>query len=426
MSRSVTNLTVEIEEKIFQELLIEQEPSKYMMFSKPESIQAFSQDTINGVYHVPFAYDQTLSRPARESFSKRNIKFEAKLRDEQKKVRSEAIEYLNKTGSVIIATFTGFGKSITALNIASKIGMKTLILVHRIVLINQWKSSIEKFCPSATVQVLDSSSDMEDCDFYIMNALNVPKNSRKFYRDIGVVTVDEAHILLAEQLSKSLLHLSPRYLIGLSATPYRSDGLNVLFDLYFGPKKIERKLWRRHLVYQVESGFTPEVELAKNGKVNWNSVLNSQCDDVERNEMIIRLLKFFSKRVFLVLCKRVSQAKYLLKRLQEEKEDVTSLIGKEQTYASESRILVGTTGKTATGFDHPRLNALLLASDVEQYYLQALGRVFRTQKVEPLILDIVDNNPILKKHYRTRQSVYLEHGGVIKNFRKEFPKIKLL
>ena len=57
MSRTVVNLTTEVEEKIFQDLIIEQEPNKYMMFSKPDSIQAFSQDTQNGVYHVPFAYD---------------------------------------------------------------------------------------------------------------------------------------------------------------------------------------------------------------------------------------------------------------------------------------------------------------------------------------------------------------------------------
>ena len=91
------------------------------------------------------------------------------------------------------------------------------------------------------------------------------------------------------------------------------------------------------------------------------------------------------------------------------------------TYTQSSRILVGTTGKCSTGFDHPRLNTLLLASDVEAYYQQVLGRCMRTKEGIPIIFDLVDNNSILDKHWRTRRAIYLEHGGIIKDFKKEFP-----
>jgi hypothetical protein len=114
----------------------------------------------------------------------------------------------------------------------------------------------------------------------------------------------------------------------------------------------------------------------------------------------------------------------LVKRLQEEGEDVTSLIGKNQTYEQKSRILVGTIGKCSVGFDHPRLNAMLLASDVEQYFVQYLGRVFRTQEGIPVIFDILDNNPILNKHFRTRCNTYIEHGGMVKDFWNEFPNFE--
>ena len=53
----------------------------------------------------------------------------------------------------------------------------------------------------------------------------------------------------------------------MSATPYRPDGLNILLDLYLGPDKIIRKLHREHIVYRVNSGFVPTIELTENGKI---------------------------------------------------------------------------------------------------------------------------------------------------------------
>ena len=59
-----------------------------------------------------------------------------------------------------------------------------------------------------------------------------------FFKDIGVCIIDEIHCIMAEGLSKCTQKILPRYLIGLSATPYREDGLNILLDLYFGEEKI--------------------------------------------------------------------------------------------------------------------------------------------------------------------------------------------
>jgi superfamily II DNA or RNA helicase len=75
-----------------------------------------------------------------------------------------------------------------------------------------------------------------------MNATNIEKMGRKFFEGIGLVICDEVHLLVAETLSRSLQYLCPRYLIGLSATPYRLDGLNILLDLYFGEDKIIREM----------------------------------------------------------------------------------------------------------------------------------------------------------------------------------------
>ena len=95
-------------------------------------------------------------------------------------------------------------------------------------------------------------------------------------------------------------------------------------------------------------------------------------------------------------------------------EDVTSLIGTKQSYEINSRILIGTCSKVGTGFDHPKLDTLLLAADVEEYFIQYLGRCMRTRDNLPVVFDLVDDNSILLKHYKTRVGVYEKHGGVIK------------
>ena len=101
------------------------------------------------------------------------------------------------------------------------------------------------------------------------------------------------------------------------------------------------------------------------------------------------------------------------------------MIGNQQEYEQKSRILVGTSSKAGTGFDHPRLDAMIFASDIQAYFIQFLGRVLRTQEVVPLIFDIVDKNPILDKHFKVRQAVYLEHGGSVQDMNKVYPEFKI-
>jgi superfamily II DNA or RNA helicase len=375
--------------------------------------------------YLPFAYSVKLGlcRPSRNSFPVSTIIFNTVLREEQTEVKKEIIENLNRYGCTIVYAYTGFGKSITTIYIASKLKLKTLIILNRLVLIKQWSDSIKKFCDNATVQCVKPKSKKQDCDFYIINAINVSKMGHDFFSDIGFVIIDEVHLIIAEKISECLKYITPRYVIGLSATPNRFDGMDILFDLYCGESRVHRKLNRHHIAYQVDSKFIPTVELL-NGKINWNTVIESQSNDIDRNELIIKIIKFFRYRIFLVICKRISQADYILNRLESDGEDVTGLFGNRMKYNENSRILIGTTGKCSTGFDHPRLDTLLLASDVEAYYQQVLGRIFRTKEGVPIIFDIVDNNSILKKHWRTRRAVYIEQGGQVKNFYKEFKEFK--
>jgi len=411
-------LSNEKRDKISNDLDIELlNESKYAAMAPPERIVAF--ELIEDRVYLPFAYasrELKMSRPSRDSYPVMNVNFEGELRDEQQIVKKETIAKLSKTGSVIISAYCGFGKSILAINLACSIKLKTMIIVNKLVLIEQWTEEILQFCPTARVVKMTAKSKWVDADFYIMNAINIEKKGREFFKEIGFVIGDEAHLLVAKTSSRCFRYLYPRYIIGMSATPYRTDGLGVLLDLYFGTDKITRILHRDHLAYKVYTGFSPKMEKTEQGMLNWTMVLDSQARDDKRNELIVKIVKFFDKRTFLILTKFVCQGEYLLAKFEEEGISVTSLIGKNQVYDKTARVLVGTGQKVGTGFNHPKLDTLLLAADLESYYQQYLGRCMRKPDIDPVIFDLVDKGSSLLKHFKTRAEVYKAHGGTIRNF----------
>ena len=421
LKADINKLSNKDREKINNELLLILKNESKILADK--EIQPF--DIVNNDIYLPFNYalcELNYKRPERQLFPSMNIKFDGDLRDEQIIIKKEALKKLSDKGCTILSLYTGFGKTCLAINLACNIKLKTLIIVNKIVLIKQWEESILKFCPTALIQKLTSKTKMKDCDFYIMNAMNISKMGRKFYESIGCVVADEVHLLVAETLAKSLQYLTPRYLIGLSATPYRLDGLNKLLDLYFGEDKIIREMNREHIIYKVNTGIEIEMELVEStGKVNWGAVLKSQSDNEERNELIIKIIQKFKDRNFLVLCKRVEQATFLFNKLKDLGEYTDNLIGSKQEFDRDCRVLVGIHQKVGTGFDWAKADALLLACDLDAYFIQALGRIFRKKDTIPIVFDLVDNNFILTKHFKNRLQVYEKVGGKIVSFNRKFP-----
>lgn len=420
---SVNTLTGAMRERIVKDLTIKIEDSKKKNFSNiPKYISPYELEGDD--LFLPFSYALNvlkLPKPKSEIYPNTNIKFAGQLREHQKVIKDEAISNMNKYGTTVIACYPGFGKTCTGIYISSVVKKRTLIVLNRLVLMEQWIGAIKKFSPESSVKYIQpKKGDIKEVnDFVIVNAINVRKFSRSFFSQFGLVLIDEAHMIVSEVLSQALEYLTPKYLVALTATPYRPDGFDILMELYFSEHKIVRKLYRNHKVYKIDTKFTPEVEYDRNGKINWGKILESQCCSKERNELIINTLLKHKDRNILILSKRIEQAEYFHTRLKEMGESVTILVGSETEFDKDARILIGTTNKIGVGFDHDKLDMLVLASDIEEYFIQYLGRVFRREDVEPVVLDFVDENNILKKHFATRKKVYLETGGKLSVYKNE-------
>lgn len=430
------DISPELEDKILKEVFVKKiEGGNSFAFNnfskqkpKEKIVQPLRVSEDQTKAYLPFDWSlkniPNAKRPPREQFTPINVKFNSQLREGQKQVKEEAISSLNKKSSTMLALYPGFGKTSMSIYLASKIGLKTLIICHRIILLNQWEEAIKRFIDDAKVSLVKPGmsnkkiKEAEDSQFLLVNAQNVKTLGEEFFKNIGVglVIVDEIHLILCESLSECLGYLCPRYLLGLSATPYRADGMDKLLDFYFGEEKIVRELYHPHIVYKIDTG----IEYEEDSK-DWNALISAQSSHEKRNKFIVDIILHFKDRNFLVLCKRIEQSKTIFNYLQEEKENVSLIAEDNNKFDKDSRVIVATTGKAGVGFSVDSIDSLILASDIQAYFEQYMCRCIRREDVSPIIFDLVDDDKALKRHFSERKKVYQKAGGVIHNFNKEFP-----
>jgi len=395
-------------------------------------------ETSNSLY-LPFAYAKKRFKKSPNNtidfpktifrFKDDEFPFRTDGGRDQEKVFNESLRILKEHKSLILSLFCGFGKTYTAIRLAQYIGLKTAVLAHRSILFEQWISSIQQFS-DAKVQKVDTNGLLDPTvDFYIFNIGFVhkkwsadlkkwiPKNLGA-YKNIGLLIIDEAHVACAEELSKSLMYFNPRFVIALTATPNRSDGLDKILELYFGnysDTRIIRQAENPFIVYRVSTGIKPTFSFNIMGKKDWNSVIESVVNDPNRNQLIINLVQKYSENIIIILTKRKDHCKILSDELNKLNITNTILVGTNNNYDKTARVLLSTYSKTGVGFDDSRLNMLIVAcsvTEIEQY----CGRLRDNIGKNRLVFDLVDCDPNCQKHWLKRKEWYLSRNGIVKNY----------
>ena len=115
-----------------------------------------------------------------------------------------------------------------ALNIISKLKRKTLVVVHKSFLMNQWEERIHTFLPSAKVgKIQGDCMDIEGKDIVLgmLQSLSSKVYPEDMWDSFGLCVFDECHHLSAEVFSKVMTKIVTPYTLGLSGTMTRKDGL---------------------------------------------------------------------------------------------------------------------------------------------------------------------------------------------------------
>lgn len=167
-------------------------------------------------------------------------KFNLELRNDQIKAEKEYMKEVNYSvyPKNIIQLPTGKGKTILALHIAQKLKQRTLILVHKDDLVAGWTKDIKLcFGDKIDIGLIKAKSRKVGEQITIATVQTLSKMNEeelnRYVNEFGLVVQDEVHHC-GLNIFNVIDKFNSKYKLGLSATPERSDGLNFVFDLFFG------------------------------------------------------------------------------------------------------------------------------------------------------------------------------------------------
>lgn len=336
--------------------------------------------------------------------------------DIQNEAIHKGIEALSTVGGGVLSLPCGFGKTFSAIKIASHFKVRTLVVVHKEFLATQWEEQIRRFCPHATIGRVQCDRLELDCDFVI--ALIQTMSQRAYpigtFDDIGLLIVDEAHHVCARAFSQFLFKLCPKYTLGLTATPERKDGLTRLLYWFLGPSFfcIERTSRDAEVKWVEYNGPFPEVATTRFGKLSLPHMITDLSDCTERNELLCtlinRLLNSTSRNI-LLLTDRRSHAQFFMERYpQDAGLYIGGLTDAARETSAQKRLIIATFGLAQEGLDIPKLDTVILAtpkSDIKQ----AVGRILRGGSANPpLVYDVVDHWSVFYAMAQKRKKVYSE------------------
>ena len=373
---------------------------------------------------VPRYYGEDKFGPPKEDRrpepNKINITFNGKLRDETH--QNDALAAAIKTGHGVLSLPCGFGKTTVSLAIACKLGYRTMIVVHKEFLANQWKERIQQFCPGASIGIVQQNKKEMDCDFVIamLQSLSLKEYSFSDFDSIGTVIVDEAHHICAKVFSQSLFKMCPKHIFGLSATPTRKDGLTKVLHWFMGPTffSVERENQEQVEVFPIQYScqrFRDPPPCTRFGKLSLATMITELTEDRERNIVIAKIIKDILKttRQVLVLSDRRHHCEVLHQSF--KKTSGLYMGGMKEVELAESskkRIIFATFSQAHEGLDIPSLDTVILATPKSDI-VQSIGRIMREtygKKNNPHIYDIFDQWSICHAMYNKRLKVYRQGG----------------
>ena len=412
-----------------------------------------------------------------------------KLRDYQERAVKACTNTLNEWGGATLIADCGAGKTAMALSIAANLSRKTLVLCNRSFLMHQWKHDIEgkkwtwaddnkdllhnetpsNFrikCESCKKKIISlEKTDFCDCGFkhispwtctieprqgwmsnvrvgWLQGADGIDTNEKdiviasiesvsqcnypsSILKEFGLVIIDEMHHLGALTLSQVLPKLPSRFVLGISATPDRVDGLVHVLYWLAGPTAFVYK--RLPSITGVSgtvivnkkrfNGGKRQEIIYKGGKLGFASMVSLLAQDEDRNNYILDLIRSLipERKKILVVTSIVDHAKFLSSAL-----NCIAIHGGcspaliAQAKSESTKIVVATFQFLEEGYDDPRIDTLVMTLPRSRIQ-QVVGRCERTQtgKLVPKVFDVVDTFSIFEAMSWKRHAFYKSRGFTI-------------
>lgn len=379
-----------------------------------------------------------------------DVKFQGELRENQK----EAVRTIRKFDCGILSAATAFGKTVVCSALIAERKVSTLILLESSALIDQWQKALEQFLDfqeelpeyetktgrkkrrKSVVGIIHGSKDTSTgiVDIAMAGSLCKKGEFHPKLREYGMVLVDECHHSASDTLRTVLQEVHAHYVYGVTATPFRGDGLEKINEMLLGPVRYQytarEKAAEQGIGHYVVPRFTRTVLPYGQEKIHVTQAYERLRKNESRNQQIVEdvrkaleagrtpliLSRFTDHAAALYeMMKLFAEKPFLLTGEMAKKERESTLRQMAQIQPEQSMLLVATGQLIGEGFDYPRLDALFLATPiswkgiVEQY----AGRLHRDYpgKEAVYIYDYVDSHiPVFDSMYAKRLRTYKRIG----------------
>ena len=388
---------------------------------------------------------------ADESSSKRS------LRDYQKKAVNEihlSLESDRSKGLVTLAT--GLGKTIIASTFISDYlernqDARVLVLAHVSDLVRQldrscW-SQFSKFIETHVWTDGESPAYDEGVTFATWQSISsAVSDGEPLDGAFDLIVVDECHHAPSESFSSLLRYLRPKYLLGLTATPWRGDGAS-LRTLFGDP------VFSMDVVEGMQEGYLAEVDyrMMLDG-IDWDEIkelsrqgltirdLNKKLYIPERDqgmiEEVVEVIEKTNNARTLVFCRSIDHANRLQKFFHQfgiAAGVLHSGLHRSERFVTLSNFRIGKMRVLISiemlneGIDVPEVNIVVFArvTHSRRIFLQQLGRGLRLSenKTHVKVLDFVadvrriaaglDLNDTARG-YKEREDINYPDGDIVK------------
>jgi superfamily II DNA or RNA helicase len=361
----------------------------------------------------------------------------------------QAMQAAKDNDQGIIRMATGSGKTLLSALITADIGKKTLILVVGKDLLYQFKKFYEEVFQQPIGIIGDGNFNIHNINIATIWSVGIALGLNK--ENILSYDVDEKekpidhknHKLVVDLLSSSKLiifdevHMSPcetfqviskkinpEHIYGMSASPWRDDGRDLLIEAIFGHKIVE--IGADYLIEQkyLAKPIIKFIDVPKYHttlKKNYKSIYKTYiCENNIRNKLIVenaeKLVKLGYKP--LILYKSLHHGKILHDMISKKipcvllsGKDSTKIRDKAREDIKNGNVKVILASKIFDqGIDIPELSGLIVAGGGKSstVALQRVGRVIRPckNKKYAAVIDFFDNAYYVKEHSKIRKEIY--------------------
>jgi superfamily II DNA or RNA helicase len=381
---------------------------------------------------------------------------------ESRDYQDRAVEAALKHKSGIIKICTGGGKSVVLARIAAELNVKAMIYVISIDLLYQMKELFERVLDTevgmigdgisevrpitiATVwsaaKALDSKITFNEDEFGRKESFNAgnKNNIVKAIQGAELIFFDECQLLGAQSLQDiNKASKSARYKFGMSGTPHRDDGLDILLEAAVGRKIIDvpaSELIGQGFLVKPVIHFINVDEGSEELGVNYQSIYKKFIvENQDRNAKIVEAANKLKDagRKTLILVKNLAHGEALIEMF--DPKVVIHFVRGDLDSEERNRIrndfvkgkidVIVASSVYDAGIDIPTLDALILAGSGKSSVkaLQRIGRVIRPapNKKSAIVVDFLDNAKYLYNHSLRRLQVYRTEDGFDIKLPKEF------